>query len=216
MSETNANGNEPPPASAIISTSHNLTVYANETVLLPCVVRKTDNTIVIWNQCEDPACQQLRSPLTINKENFIEDLRFRVLAAESATAAETASQSSVDELQASFDEVNTVRDDGSKGEFVLLLRRSSGPVLADPAVSAASDSADQTMSLTSWNLEIRKFTKADEACYQCQLNTFQPQTIHYCLKLQSNSYLIFFLTFKLLFLLLGVKLHLLKNCLKKS
>lgn len=117
-----------PQESHIVSESKNFTVHANETVHLPCAVKRTSQTIVIWNQCEDANCNHIRNLLIVNKENFVNDLRFRVL---------------VDNEKISSD-------------------------------------------LENWNLEIRKFGKSDEACYQCQLNSFQTKSIHYCLKLQSK------------------------------
>ncbi|CAF0819170.1 unnamed protein product [Brachionus calyciflorus] len=118
--------------SQIISRSKNLTVHLNETVHLPCRVRKNSHTIVIWNQCEDPNCSLLRNLLIVNKENFVSDMRFRVL------------------------------NDNYNGE------------------------TDSNSNHENWNLEIRKFGKNDEACYQCQLNSFRTKTIHYCLKLQTK------------------------------
>lgn len=117
--------------SRIASESKNFTVHANETVHLPCVVKRAPQTIVIWNQCEDVNCNHIRNLLIVNKENFVNDLRFRVLI------------------------------DNEKIEN----------------------------GYENWNLEIRKFSKNDEACYQCQLNSFQTKSIHYCLKLQSNFFI---------------------------
>ena len=33
-------------------------------------------------------------------------------------------------------------------------------------------------------LEIRKFSKNDEACYACQLNKLNSNKVHYCLKVK--------------------------------
>lgn len=139
-------------------------------------------------------CVHLRNPLTINKDNFIEDLRFRVLS-ESTSSTSSVTSLNDDSLDAVV--LPTVREEeesgngngngnggggggGGGGGELFLLRRNA------PAT------ADTLMSLTSWNLEIRKFSKADEACYQCQLNSYQPKTIHYCLKLQSNNHSSYF------------------------
>ena len=142
--------------SLILSKSNNFSVHSNETIILPCLVQKAPNTIVIWNQCEDPSCNQLRIPLTVNKENFIEDLRFRVLSENIKTTtvknnkAAVAPLSSLNSKELSFT-YETVKSD-----------------------------------VSSWNLEIRKFSKSDEGCYQCQLNSYKDKAIHYCIKLQSN------------------------------
>lgn len=150
-----------PDEASILSESRNLTVYSNETVHLPCLVRKAPNTIVIWNQCEDPICNHLRNPITINKDNFIEDLRFRVLSDLQVTTTTSANDVDSDPLTVKRDQDAAVRDEKT-GEEAL-----------EPGVSA-------------WNLEIRRFNKLDEGCYQCQLNSYRVKTIHYCLKLQSN------------------------------
>lgn len=110
----------------IHSKSQNLTIEQHQLVQLPCLVDSTENTIVIWQQCEDPLCNELRNPLTIGKDNFIQDLRFRLVY-----------ESNVNQSK-----------------------------------------------FSNWMLEIRKFNKHDEACYECQLNTLEPNKIHYCLKLK--------------------------------
>lgn len=119
-----------PEQSHIVSESKNFTVHANETVHLDCVVKRSSQTIVIWNQCDDANCNHIRNLLIVNKENFVNDLRFRVLL----------------------------------------------------------DNEKTDSPFENWSLEIRKFGKNDEACYQCQLNSFQTKSIHYCLKLQSKFY----------------------------
>jgi len=163
---TTSNQEETSDEPSIISESRNITVYSNETVQLACLVRKSPNTIVIWNQCEDASCNHLRNPLTINKDNFIEDLRFRVLTDLSPSAAAySAAAASSDEIDSEFSSSSTtVRVERAE---------SSSPI-------------ETRNDLTAWNLEIRKFGKNDEACYQCQLNSFTVKTIHYCLKLQTR------------------------------
>jgi hypothetical protein len=144
--------------SLILSKSNNISVHANETIILPCIVQKAPNTIVIWNQCEDPSCNQLRIPLTVNKENFIEDLRFRVLSENNIKTStvknnnKVSSSSNLNSRELSFT-YETIKSD-----------------------------------LSSWNLEIRKFSRSDEGCYQCQLNSYKDKAIHYCLKLQSRFF----------------------------
>lgn len=144
--------------STIISQSKNFTVQANDTVVLPCVVRNLPTSkFAIWNQCDDPACQRLRFLLTVNKDNFVEDLRFRVINNNNKNKEES---------------INVKRNN----QFEIVDNLS-------PKTTAAPTKVD------SWNLEIRKFSKADEGCYQCQLNTgstFNMKTIHYCLKLQTK------------------------------
>lgn len=139
-------------------------MHSNDTIQLPCLVRKSPNTIVIWNQCEDPFCNQLRIPLTVNKNNFIEDLRFRVLSENVNTTVKNE------------DLVEKVKETNSNANNNLI-------ELAEIAKS----------NLNSWNLEIRRFTKLDEACYQCQLNSFKVKTIHYCIKLLSKKTIFFYL-----------------------
>ena len=145
--------------SIILSRSNNISVHANETIILPCIVQKAPNTIVIWNQCEDPSCNQLRIPLTVNKENFIEDLRFRVL---SETNIKTS----------------TLKNTKNKVASSLNLNSRE---LSFTYETIKSD-------VSSWNLEIRKFSRSDEGCYQCQLNSYKDKAIHYCLKLQSKIF----------------------------
>ena len=108
---------------------------------------------MVWNQCEDPYCNQLRNPLTINKDNFIEDLRFRILSENLQNFTENS------------DNINNNNFD------------------SDSKISG--DNAKKN--INSWTLEIRRFSKADEGCYQCQLNSLKMKTIHYCLKLQSKK-----------------------------
>lgn len=171
---------------AILSESRNLTFYSNETVHLPCLVRKTLNTVVIWNQCEDPDCVHLRNPLTINKGNFIEDLRFRVLSELPVTS------SSIVDSQNNDQSIITVkRDQISVSRNIAVIKTAPAPATPQPPVPsnnvvAPSPIDDQTTGLSAWTLEIRRFGKLDEGCYQCQLNSFRVKTIYYCLKLQSK------------------------------
>lgn len=144
--------------SLILSRSNNLTVHANETIILPCIVQKAPNTVVIWNQCEDPSCSQLRIPLTVNKENFIEDLRFRVLSENIKTTTTVATVKNIKSLSSLNSKELSFTYETSRAD------------------------------VSSWNLEIRKFSKSDEGCYQCQLNSFKDKAIHYCLKLQTKVY----------------------------
>lgn len=114
---------------------------------------------MIWNQCEDPACNQVRNPLTVNKDNFIQDLRFRVL---------------FENLQDSIKD-SEVKLDGQSRQFRSRFRYRD----TDPANANYGD-------INKWNLEIRRFSKEDEGCYQCQLNSFETKTISYCIHLQSK------------------------------
>lgn len=109
---------------------------------------------VIWNQCDDSNCNQLRNPLTVNKDNFIEDLRFRVLSENLNSSAFSSTFKNIDELEQK---------------------------------SLNANNENSKTDVNSWTLEIRRFGKSDEACYQCQLNSFRVKTIHYCLKLQSKK-----------------------------
>jgi hypothetical protein len=47
--------------------------------------------------------------------------------------------------------------------------------------------------LISWNLEIRRFSKSDVGCYQCQLNSLQQKVVHYCLKMEGKLSMLFIL-----------------------
>jgi hypothetical protein len=107
---------------------------------------------VIWNQCEDPSCNQLRILLTVNKDNFIEDLRFRV-------------------LKENLNNSTTVNH----------------------KINQKLINKDNIHHIKNWNLEIRKFSHQDQACYQCQLNSYKPKAVHYCIKLQSIFQLFIFL-----------------------
>lgn len=148
---------------SIISQSRNFSVFANETVQLPCLVKQqTPSTVVIWNQCEDPKCEQVRNPLTINKDNFIQDLRFRVL---------------FENLQ------DKIQNGQVKNEEIPRHTRSRFRY-RDAEPSDSSINGD----INKWTLEIRKFSKKDEGCYQCQLNSFEPKTISYCIHLQKKIY----------------------------
>lgn len=146
---------------SIISQSRNFSVFANETVQLPCLIKKqTPSTVVIWNQCEDPACHQVRNPLTINKDNFIQDLRFRVLfenLQDSIQNSEVKENDDVRHIRSRF----RYRD---------------------------AENTDSYGDINKWTLEIRKFSKKDEGCYQCQLNSFDTKTISYCINLQKKVY----------------------------
>ena len=156
---------------AILSKSKNFTVHTNATIILPCVIKNlpnTLNTFVIWNQCDDPNCNQLRIPLTVNKDNFVEDLRFRVISDDFKDSSSSSSSSLSSSLSSSSNNVITVKRD-DKVELI-----------------KSSEIAINEKYVNMWNLEIRKFTKSDEGCYQCQLNTYNIKTIHYCLKLQSK------------------------------
>ena len=97
----------------------------------------------------------------MNKENFIEDLRFRVLSENV--------------------KVSTVKNMPEVVTPVVKNLNSNSKELAFLYEGAKSD-------VSSWNLEIRKFTKSDEGCYQCQLNSYKDKAIHYCLKLQSMQF----------------------------
>ena len=129
---------------------------------------------VIWNQCEDAECKSVRSPLTVNRDNFISDLRFRVLAESSNISTSNIDDSESTDYVFSPNKQIVNYFSGSKG-----LRNSNA------AEILAKSNAN------SWTLEIRKFSKSDEACYQCQLNSFKIKTIHYCLKLHSKYYFCF-------------------------
>ena len=98
----------------------------------------------------------MRNLLTVDKENFIQDMRIRVLVeAINATMNST-------ELTA-LNKLNAIK------------------------LSAAQTyNTDMELPLIGWNLEIRKFSKNDEGCYQCQLNSINKNDIHYCLKLESK------------------------------
>jgi hypothetical protein len=162
----------------ILSQSSNFSVHANQTVQLECLIMKqAPNTVVIWNQCDDPDCNQVRNPLTINKDNFIQDLRFRVLYEN-----QKLSQKKTTEI------TNDLIEDSSN--LIVKNKLSYRNVAIDN--SLRNDVDEQNGELSKWTLEIRKFSKKDEGCYQCQLNSFQTKTIHYCLHLQSNFKLTFF------------------------
>ena len=92
---------------------------------------------IIWQQCEDSTCNELRTPVTIGKENFIQDLRFRLLS-----------------------------------ENLLNNSRSNEDII------------EYKQNLVNWMLEIRRFSKNDEACYECQLNKINTNRVHYCLKVK--------------------------------
>jgi len=177
--------------SSILSESHNLTVHLNETVQLPCIVKKSPNTVVIWNQCEDPHCSQMRSPLTINKDNFIQDLRFRIVSENillnnNNTTPAAMSNSEQQTESNDFDSI-------TKKKSAINQRETNDDSNQQQTTTTSSSSSDDAMSnselintdVNSWNLEIRKFSKNDEGCYQCQLNSFKTKTIYYCIKLQS-------------------------------
>ena len=123
---------------------------------------------MIWNQCEDADCKIVRNPLTVNRNNFISDLRFRVLAESSNLT------NSEDELDSLFNPSRQIINYSEKS-----LRNTAQEVLAKSNAN-------------SWTLEIRKFSKSDEACYQCQLNSFQVKTIHYCVSLHSKILILIF------------------------
>ncbi len=53
----------------------------------------------------------------------------------------------------------------------------------DSAVTTYQDE-NSNNKLMNWMLEIRRFTKSDEACYECQLNTLKINKIHYCIRLK--------------------------------
>lgn len=146
---------------------------------------------VIWNQCEDPDCNQVRSPLTINKDNFISDLRFRIVS-ENLLSNNNLTQI----LNSDLNDSNDVDLVNKKNEREIL----SNDVLTTTSTTASSVD-DMSTDINSWNLEIRRFSKNDEACYQCQLNSFKTKTIYYCIKLQSIFCLIIFL------FLLNIEFH---------
>ena len=137
---------------------------------------------VVWNQCDDPDCTQVRSPLTINKDNFIQDLRFRIVSenlinlnASSAMTAGAANSDPNESVDSDF--FNTKKSQINERDTT------ENEVKTNEEDSSNNLNTD----LNSWNLEIRKFSKHDEACYQCQLNSFKTKTIYYCLKLQSKN-----------------------------
>ena len=163
--------------SQILSVSRNLTVHLNETIQLPCLVKKSPNTVVIWNQCEDPDCNQMRSPITINKDNFIQDLRFRIVS-ENLNNEETSSSNTLTNSDLINESIDATDLETSK-KLVRDLNNDNSNTNINNNAAVESD-------INSWNLEIRKFSKNDEACYQCQLNTFRTKTISYCIKLQSK------------------------------
>ncbi len=131
---------------------------------------------VIWNQCDDPECTQVRSPLTINKDNFIQDLRFRIVSENLINLNISSANSDLNESVDS-DFLNTKKSTISERDAT------------ENEVKTNEEDASNSLNtdLNSWNLEIRKFSKHDEACYQCQLNSFKTKTIYYCLKLQSKN-----------------------------
>lgn len=132
----------------------------------------------------------MRSPLTINKDNFIEDLRFRVLTEnvnELAAGSSVTVKNGENEVENEFGanlpfkrNINSDRDVNAGA--------GTGASEIDHPSSLLNVNEPQNgkLALTSWNLEIRKFSKNDEACYQCQLNSFKYKAIHYCLTLKSN------------------------------
>ena len=189
INEANTN-NEP----IILSRSYNMTVHANKTIKLPCIVKHTANTIVIWNQCDDVMCNKLRIPLTINKENFIEDLRFRILY-ENFFKNKTS-----DKIQNKINPINS--DLKNNIEIVKKLENNKREIKKKHSHKhhhkynyydeskrnlITTPSFTSTENVNSWTLEIRKFSKKDEGCYQCQLNSFQQNSIYYCLKIKSNN-----------------------------
>lgn len=176
---TSGDRNEP----SIVSESRNFTVYSNETVHLACMVHKGANTIAIWNQCEDPNCRHLRNPITIGKDNFIQDLRFRVLSELPADAILGPAHH-----HASNHYAHHHHNQHDENDFDL--DSDVSPTVKRDQTGASTLLGDQA---TAWTLEIRKFSKADEGCYQCQLNSFGDKNIHYCLKLQSKKFFIFML-----------------------
>lgn len=101
---------------------------------------------IIWHQCEDPHCKEIRSPITIGRNNFISDLRFRLLADTSFQAYGNSNHSELNEISAKNED-----------------------------------------NIVNYMLEIRRFSKNDEACYECQLNKIKSKKIHYCLKLKRNQ-----------------------------
>lgn len=163
--------------SSILSESRNFTVHPNETVHLPCLVKKSPNTVVIWNQCDDPECTQVRSPLTINKDNFIQDLRFRIV-----------SENLINTTMSSNTAVNSDPNESTDSDFYITNKSqiNERDAIIETKTNDDDSSTNINTDLNSWNLEIRKFSKHDEACYQCQLNSFKTKTIYYCLKLQKK------------------------------
>ena len=196
--DSSNNNNE----ATILSESRNFTVNFNDTIVLPCVIRNsplrsaasasanTPPPFVIWNQCEDAACNQLRITLTINKENFVEDLRFRVITEGTSSSAFNDSTTSSAQSQSQHHHQNNHRLFYSR-ETVKRQQQQQQQQDERASVTNVDDS-----SVNNWNLEIRRFSKADQACYQCQLNTARIATIHYCLKLKGKySILIIFCFF---------------------
>ena len=103
----------------------------------------------------------MRNPITVNKDNFIQDLRFRVL---------------FENLRESIQNGEVRQNDVSRYSRSRFRYRDTQ--LADETAAYGD--------VNKWTLEIRKFSKRDEGCYQCQLNSFETKTIYYCLHLQSN------------------------------
>ncbi len=101
----------------------------------------------------------MRNPLTVNKDNFIQDLRFRVLFENVKYKSKVN-----DEDEPKLNTSNTNYRYRSLNE----------------------DDTEKSSDVNKWILEIRKFSKKDEGCYQCQLNSFRTKTIHYCVHIQSN------------------------------
>jgi hypothetical protein len=155
---------------------------------------------VIWNQCEDPACNQLRILLTVNKDNFIEDLRFRILNEHIENETEPLQQSPHNSNG------NSEYEDANSNQSTLSAQHISGnenhlTFYSSDAqqqhhqhqhhhqhqrhlIDTNSQRRSDNVNLHSWTLEIRRFTKKDEGCYQCQLNTFKENTVHYCVKMR--------------------------------
>lgn len=119
---------------------------------------------MVWNQCEDASCNEVRNLLTVDKENFIQDMRIRVV----------------------FDSRPSLKrpeiETGSRlaNHSTHRHRHSDKISSSDPNIHA-------------WNLEIRRVSKNDEGCYQCQLNSFQQNTIHYCIRVGASKSHSFFL-----------------------
>lgn len=108
----------------------------------------------------------MRNPITVNKDNFIQDLRFRVL---------------FESLRESIQGGEVRQNDISRHSRSRFRYRDTQ--LADETTAYGD--------VNKWTLEIRKFSKKDEGCYQCQLNSFEAKTIYYCLHLQSKFWFAF-------------------------
>jgi hypothetical protein len=100
-------------------------------------------------------CHELRDPLTVGKENFIEDLRIRVLN------NDEENESNSEKHKKHLETVKTINKD------LFLIQN------------------EKIIQHEKWTLEIRKFSKNDEGCYQCALNS-KNEFIYHCVYIESN------------------------------